>query len=222
MNPTNIFTVALLGLQLFSSVAFGASSKTERGNSLNNNAEMSTLKTCIDDSDCKNLPDGPFRCFVYICYPWKDDSAVPDKEKRESCRKDKDCKKPNQECVRHTDKRNVNTGLCFDEIQDCSTPKDCENGYGCCSEYCCEPHYFNEYRKLPCPNHLMCQDLGLGDFCCPTDNNSTICCDTDPNPKPTQAPSVGDSGSSSPVVANNFKMALGMTMAISYLLSKMI
>ena len=33
-------------------------------------------------------------------------------------------------------------------------------------------------------SHLLCcfQDLGLGEYCCPRQNGTSQCCDTNPNP----------------------------------------
>ena len=73
---------------------------------------------CIDDSDCQKLDDsGKYACFLYICYPWKDDSGVPASEKRELCRKSKDCSKRGQTCQRHQDRRKINKGLCMNEVR---------------------------------------------------------------------------------------------------------
>jgi hypothetical protein len=54
--------------------------------------------------------------FQYICYPWKDDSHVSSSEKRDLCRRNKDCK-AGQVCYRHADKRSINKGLCLDEVR---------------------------------------------------------------------------------------------------------
>ena len=31
---------------------------------------------CIDDIDCRVKGDG-YACFMYICYPWADDTVIP-------------------------------------------------------------------------------------------------------------------------------------------------
>jgi len=148
---------------------------------------------CIDDSDCSKLGQGTkYACFQYICYPWKDDSNIKETDKRKLCRKDADCES-GQECFRHHDKRHVNQGLCFDEIQQCDVGSDCKPGrsgkpLNCCGGSCCEEPYFNQFKSLPCTSHLGCEDLGLGKFCCPRTNTTSVCCDTDPNPRPTFAP----------------------------------
>ena len=61
--------------------------------------------------------------FQYICYPWKDDSGVPASEKRELCRKSKDCSERGQTCQRHQDRRKINKGLCMNEVRSCIADK---------------------------------------------------------------------------------------------------
>merc|ERR1711860_183971 len=143
---------------------------------------------CIDDSDCSKLGQGTkYACFQYICYPWKDDTHIDPKHRRLTCRKDRDCD-PGQECYRHHDKRHVNRGICFDEIKSCDVPQECPKGQGCCGGVCCEQPYFQQFSSLPCTSDLGCEDLGLGKFCCPRNNATKVCCDTDPNPKTTVRP----------------------------------
>ena len=45
-----------------------------------NHQPLAPFKACIDDSDCGTEGHG-FACFQYICYPWADDTAIPDKHK---------------------------------------------------------------------------------------------------------------------------------------------
>ena len=54
--------------------------------------------------------------FQYVCYPWQDDSEVPESQKRQTCRKKSECGQ-DQTCYRHHDRRNINKGLCFDEVR---------------------------------------------------------------------------------------------------------
>ena len=77
----------------------------------------------------------------------------------------------------------------MDAIKDCSENgrEDCRTAGGtqeCCNgQYCCNPEYFHQLKKLPCENHVGCRDLGLGNFCCPPKGNTTedsTCCDEDP------------------------------------------
>ncbi|TRY73297.1 hypothetical protein TCAL_13046 [Tigriopus californicus] len=158
------------------------------------------LTSCIDDSDCLKLGEGnKYACFLYVCYPWRDDSKVPEDERRDTCRKDSDCSS-DQECHRHHDRRNIVKGLCFDEISECETPNECSEGFGCCGGYCCEQKYYAHFTDLPCVSHLGCRDLGLGQFCCPRDNGTDVCCNTDPNPPTTQAPVRAATGGQSSVV----------------------
>jgi len=147
---------------------------------------------CIDDSDCIKLGKGDkFACFQYICYPWKNDEEIDPKNKRKTCREDNDCDS-GQECFRHHDKRMVNRGLCFAEVKSCQNANECSKDYECCGGTCCEAKYYTEFAKLPCISHLGCQDLGLGNFCCPGKTNGTqsVCCNEDPNPPTTLAPVV--------------------------------
>ena len=123
-------------------------------------------------------------------YPWKDDSGVAASEKRDICRRSSDCKRPGQECQLHQDRRKINKGICMNEVTDCDTPADCQGGSGCCNGYCCEQRYYQQYKALPCITHLGCQDLGLGEYCCPDKqgNGTSTCCDTKPNPTPPTPP----------------------------------
>lgn len=152
-------------------------------------ASPTPFPVCIDDSDCIKLGKGDkFACFQYICYPWKNDTMIDAKNRRKTCRIDSDCD-AGQECFRHHDKRMVNRGLCFDEVKECQKADECSKGYECCGGTCCEEKYYHEFAKLPCISHLGCQDLGLGHFCCPTNNpNKNVCCNTDPNPPTTPVP----------------------------------
>merc|ERR1712130_926640 len=53
-------------------------------------AKEAPFKACIDDSDCGTEGHG-FACFQYICYPWADDTAIPAKDKKETCKSNDDC-----------------------------------------------------------------------------------------------------------------------------------
>lgn len=164
-----------------------AAASAASGRSSNALTSGGVLTGCIDDSDCQKLGEGSkYACFLYICYPWKDDSGVAAGEKRDLCRRSSDCRKPGQECQRHQDRRKINKGLCMNEVEDCDTPADCQGGSGCCNGYCCEQRYYQQYKALPCITHLGCQDLGLGEYCCPdkVGNGTSTCCDTNPNPTP--------------------------------------
>jgi len=168
---------------------------------------------CIDDSDCVKLGKGDkFACFQYICYPWKNDSIIEPKNRRKTCRIDNDCEQ-GQECFRHHDKRMVNRGLCFDEVKDCQSADECSKGYQCCGGTCCEEKYYQEFAKLPCISDLGCQDLGLGQYCCPPKGQgNNFCCDINPNPPPTtpypQAIAAGQSVAIDKLVASLLLMAL--------------
>lgn len=147
---------------------------------------------CIDDSDCLKMGEGnKYACFQYLCYPWKDDSHVAPKDRRRTCRTSSECEQ-HQTCLRHHDKRNVFRGICFDEVKSCNENSDCSKNYGCCGGNCCEMQYYKIYQDLPCISHIGCQDLGLGKYCCPSNNNGnetmSVCCDVDPNPPTTPYP----------------------------------
>ena len=32
---------------------------------------------CIDDSDCHRVKGDGYACFMYFCYPWKNDTVIP-------------------------------------------------------------------------------------------------------------------------------------------------
>jgi len=151
------------------------------------------FKACIDDSDCVDQ-GSDYACFQYICYPWEDDSAVPKKDKRATCKSQDQCS-AGLECFRHHDRRNIHKGLCMEPIADCSEngDSDCKHGAkrSCCNgQYCCEEEYFNQLKELPCFNDQGCKDMGYGNYCCPrTGANNTVqpkvCCNTNPNPTTT-------------------------------------
>jgi len=167
---------------------------------------------CIDDSDCVKLGKGDkFACFQYICYPWKNDDQIDPKNRRKTCRQDDDCD-PGQECFRHHDKRMVNRGLCFAEVKSCQNANECSKDYECCGGTCCEAKYYTEFAKLPCISHLGCRDLGLGQFCCPGNSNTTqsVCCNTDPNPPTTQAPVRSASASTAASIVQAASMNLAV------------
>jgi len=169
------------------SLVAGRSDVLESANQLTSNP----FKVCIDDSDCLNL-EGKYACFQYICYPYADDTTISPQYRKTRCTRKEECN-TNEMCYRHHDRRNINRGLCMEELGNCQEKgeRDCPNK--CCNgQFCCHEEYFNQLKNLNCLNNLMCKDLGYGDFCCPVKGtNSSVCCDTNPNPPPpppTEAP----------------------------------
>jgi len=186
-------------------------------------AKEAPFKACIDDSDCGTEGHG-FACFQYICYPWADDTAIPAKDKKETCKSNDDCT-GQLKCFRHHDRRQIHRGLCMEPETDCSENgrDDCKAAGAqreCCNgQYCCGQEFFDQLKQLPCVNHLGCKDLGYGNFCCPPKGNSTeapsVCCNEDPNPtttpRPTTTPqprSRGLAGSSSGIEVTLFVVLL--------------
>lgn len=192
-----LFSVVLCGMMV-SSYA-----RTEIKDSSNNvlvsasTSQNSDFQACIDDSDCYRV-GAKYNCFQYICYPFHNDSLIPPESRKRRCSKNEECG-DRQACHRHHDIRVGIMGLCMDEFGDCKNngERDCK-GQGpdkCCNgQYCCEGKCFDKLKNLPCLNHLMCKDLGYGDYCCPQkhDNSTKVCCDVNPNPPPppTEAPKV--------------------------------
>lgn len=216
MDLNNSVLLALVAFSaLTSSVAFAAQTKVV---SQISQPKPTPFPVCIDDSDCEKLGQGnKFACFQYICYPWKNDSSIEPKNRRKTCREDGDCD-AGQECYRHHDKRVVNRGVCFDEIKTCQIANECSKGYECCGGLCCEEKYYKEFAKLPCISDMGCQDLGLGQYCCPKDQ-SKVCCDVNPNPPPPTTPYPAPSvGGGSTVIAQkmavSFLVALGLMVAV--------
>lgn len=203
---------SLVVLVFFSAMANGAQAQS---GAQAQTAAPTPFPVCIDDSDCVKLGEGnKYACFQYLCYPWKDDTHIAPKDRRRTCRKDDECE-PGQECFRHHDKRQVNRGLCFDEIKNCDTADDCSKGYQCCGGSCCEKQYYMQFADLPCISHLGCQDLGLGRFCCPRGRNqSSECCDVDPNPPttpyPKSASAIGSATTCSLITPLAFAAILGL------------
>ena len=147
---------------------------------------------CISDSDCQNFAGSiNMTCFGFICYPWQDDKIVDEKSRIPLCRKNADCDS-GKECFRHHEIRSISKGLCFDKIYHCDhDDQKCEKGLECCGGICCSNAYFEKYRQLSCTTNELCQDLGLGDFCCPSkkDDRVKICCDNQPGPAKSNRPS---------------------------------
>lgn len=146
---------------------------------------------CIDDGDCTVLGDD-HACFQYICYPWKDDSSIPENHRKQTCKKNEDCSLPGETCFRHHNRRNVNKGICVKDSKSCEDGghNDCNERRCCAGRYCCEEEYFKLLTNLPCTSDYSCKDLQLGNYCCPTGGNGTapICCNEDPNPPPPTTP----------------------------------
>lgn len=186
----------LVALSAFAPSLPGA--KAAQATSRTQSVRPTPFSVCIDDSDCSKLGQGTkYACFQYICYPWKDDTHIEAQDRRKTCRRDSDCNL-GQSCFRHHDRRHVNRGLCFNEIHQCETKGDCtqhDKSLNCCGGSCCEEPYFNQFKTLPCVSNMGCQGLGLGDFCCPRVNQTSVCCNTDPNPRTTPA-SLTDGASS--------------------------
>jgi len=155
-------------------------------------ASEAPFKACIDDSDCGEQGNG-YACFQYICYPWEDDSAVPKKDRKSTCKSNEQCDS-DLTCYRHHDRRNIHKGLCMEPTVDCSEngSSDCKDGpnRACCNgQFCCGQEYFDQLKGLPCVNDQGCKDMGYGNFCCPDKSvNGTdvpmTCCNEDPNPPP--------------------------------------
>lgn len=179
---------------------------------------------CIDDSDCKHLGADKYACFKYLCYPWKDDSEIAVKDRIKTCRRDRDCDY-GQDCVRHGDVREVTKGICFEESSDCEQDSECSPGLKCCGYTCCNPEYKKEFANLPCASNQQCEDLYLGQWCCPAAKNSNktdTCCNVDPNPAPTTEKSSPLSGASSvsalpPAV---FLAALAVQIALTFVVAE--
>ena len=77
---------------------------------------------CVNDGDCAVLSSGrgeDYRCFQYMCYPWRTtDTAF------RHCRRTSDCRRLQEAegglgedgaCWRHPDRRNVHSGICLDK-----------------------------------------------------------------------------------------------------------
>lgn len=190
----------------------------------------SKFPVCIDDSDCLKLKQGDkYACFKFLCYPWKDDTKISPKEKIQTCRRKSNCE-DGKICYRHEDRRNVNKGLCFKELQECGVDvlgadgkrAACPRGHGCCGGYCCENKYFEQYKKLPCTNSIGCQDLGLGNFCCPQKGDKgavtdSICCNTDPNAPNSNANTSDNKGAATSTSATAFTSSV-ISMGFFFLL----
>lgn len=140
---------------------------------------------CIDDGDCVSLGDD-HACFQYICYPWKDDSSIPQIHRKQTCKKNDDCSAPGETCFRHHNRRNVNKGICVKDSVSCEDGghNDCPERRCCGGQYCCEEEYYKQLTDLPCTTHYSCNDLQLGQYCCNRTNTFPICCDINPNPPP--------------------------------------
>eukprot|EP00096_Caligus_rogercresseyi_P001475 TRINITY_DN1239_c0_g1_i1.p1 TRINITY_DN1239_c0_g1~~TRINITY_DN1239_c0_g1_i1.p1 ORF type:complete len:220 (+),score=41.58 TRINITY_DN1239_c0_g1_i1:494-1153(+) len=179
----------------------------------------SPLPVCLDDSDCVQHGN-KYACFKYFCYPWKDDSDVGEPYRRQTCREDSECSEDHV-CFRHHDIRSINRGLCLDNIllEDCEIESDCGPGFGCCGGLCCEMEYHMRFADLPCVSDLGCQDLGMGKYCCPRDNSSSICCDTDPNPTTTPLPIQSPATGSGQAMGSSYRLIFASAAGSYFFLS---
>jgi len=213
MNSPNSVKVFLVFLTLSAINSSSFAAQTQMSSQVKA-PSPTPFPVCIDDSDCVKLGKGDkFACFQYICYPWKNDEEIDPKNKRKTCREDNDCDS-GQECFRHHDKRMVNRGLCFAEVKSCQNANECSKDYECCGGTCCEAKYYTEFAKLPCLSDLGCQDLGLGQFCCPgpdkTNATKSVCCNEDPNPPPTTPAPVFDSSTAGSASIQTVSMTLAV------------
>ena len=116
-------------VRFYMSATFLASVSCNVNHNLIHNVEM-PFKVCIDDSDCgSQVNDYAIACFQYICYPWKNDSSVPEENRKATCKKSDHCGS-DQGCFRHYYRKKVHRGLCMEHAVDCSKNgvSDCIDG----------------------------------------------------------------------------------------------
>jgi hypothetical protein len=132
---------------------------------------------CVTDDDCDNISDKKhqsYKCFQYMCYPWKSKSLG---QPFRTCKRRSDCKAlslaeggdgGNGDCYRHQDRRTVFSGICLSDsdMAPCFEHSDCKEGRKCTNQFCGEEQYFSALGELTCKKDSFCQDMLLGTHCC--------------------------------------------------------
>jgi len=148
--------------------------------------DIKKYPACLVDNDCTEMHKlRDHACFQYFCYPWKsmpDVASAPPRPLQE-CRRASDCpsvthpsgnkKQPFQKeaepqvCFRHHDRRRINSGICIDSRDECSSHDQCQGKGGkCCNGFCCNGQYFEAIKNFECMGKLGCEDLLTGNNCC--------------------------------------------------------
>ena len=105
-----------------------------------------TYKPCLlDPTVC---PDDQ-ACFKYFCYPKVASAGEPLK----SCKSNSKC--PGYKLKPRTEKclKEGQSGICVtvEDYEMCESHEECKDRGGkCCSDYCCNPEYFDALMKAPC------------------------------------------------------------------------
>lgn len=129
--------------------------------------DLETFPVCLTDSDCSDISSREsedFRCFQYMCFPWKSkafDLPFNRCQRRSECLETEDC-------YRHQDRRKVFSGICLskEEMTACFDHSECQSEQKCVNGYCGDKSYFKALLDTPCTEHSFCQDLLLGTHCC--------------------------------------------------------
>ena len=84
--------------------------------------DIERFPVCVTDEDCDDISDKKhvsYKCFQYMCFPWKSPSEA---KPFRSCKRRSDCKGLSAaeggvgrdgDCYRHQDRRNVFSGICL-------------------------------------------------------------------------------------------------------------
>lgn len=136
---------------------------------------ITVFPPCLSDQDCAELSSihlEDYRCFHYMCYPWR---------RRDTgfrrCLRSSDCLSLEAgeggsgldgTCWRHSDRRNVHSGLCLDTMEtvSCYDHSDCSDRLRCVAGYCGDGEYLEALGEQQCEDHHLCDDLLLGPDCC--------------------------------------------------------
>ena len=113
--------------------------------------DISVFPVCAKDEDCQDIQTKTgleHRCFMYMCFPWKNNPGP-----FRSCKSDSECVALTEreggdggdgECFRHHKRRHVFRGICVrqEEMTDCEEHSDCPADLRCVNRYCGENSYF--------------------------------------------------------------------------------
>ena len=120
--------------------------------------DLDKFPVCLTDNDCLKVSGASgedYRCFQYMCFPWKSDTkSLPFK----TCKKSTDCS-DTEDCYRHNDRRKVFSGICLskEEMPKCFEHSECGKGLKCVNGYCGDERYFSTLKDTPCTEDFFCQ-----------------------------------------------------------------
>ena len=130
--------------------------------------DISVYPVCAEDDDCQDIITETgldHRCFMYMCFPWRNNSGPI-----RSCKRNSDCAGLTEseggdggdgDCYRHHARRQVFQGICVreEELAHCEEHHHCPPNLRCVNRYCGENSYFEALHN-DCNNDKYCQVRG--------------------------------------------------------------